>query len=49
MELIPDDPVLRCMERTGYPPWMQNGLPDYEDDKWEDDVDVFYGNQTSDF
>lgn len=22
MELIPDDPILRCMERSGYPPWM---------------------------
>ncbi len=26
---IPDDPVVRCMERTGYPPWLQPG--------WEDD------------
>ena len=22
MILIPDDPIIRCMERTGYPPWM---------------------------
>lgn len=21
MELIPDDPIIRCMENTGYPPW----------------------------
>ena len=27
---IPDDPILRCMERTGYPPWMD---PDWEDDE----------------
>lgn len=19
---IPDDPIIRCMERTGYPPWF---------------------------
>lgn len=29
--LIPDDPIIRCMERTGYPPWMQ-------DEEEEDDV-----------
>ena len=21
MELLPDDPIISCMERTGYPPW----------------------------
>lgn len=21
--LIPDDPIIRCMERTGLPPWYQ--------------------------
>lgn len=21
---IPDDPIISCMERTGYPPWMQD-------------------------
>lgn len=25
---IPDDPIIRCMERTGYPPWID---PDYEE------------------
>lgn len=20
---IPDDPIISCIERTGYPPWMQ--------------------------
>lgn len=24
MYLIPDDPIISCMERTGYPPWMQD-------------------------
>ena len=23
MENIPDDPIVACIERTGYPPWMQ--------------------------
>ena len=23
MILIPDDPIIACIERTGYPPWMQ--------------------------
>lgn len=31
--MIPDDPIIACMERTGYPPWMQED--DYEAD--EDD------------
>lgn len=21
---IPDDPIISCIERTGYPPWMQD-------------------------
>lgn len=36
---IPDDPIIRCMERTGWPPWMQNGYYE-EDEEWEDDDDV---------
>lgn len=36
---IPDDPIIRCMERTGWPPWMQNGDCE-EDEEWEDDDDV---------
>ena len=24
MQLIPDDPIIRCMERTGYPPWQDD-------------------------
>jgi hypothetical protein len=31
MEQIRDDPIISCMERTGYPPWMQqNGEDDRE-------------------
>lgn len=22
--MIPDDPIIACIERTGYPPWMQD-------------------------
>ena len=46
MERIADDPIIRCIERTGYPPWW-----DYEcDDDWEDcNGDVYYGNETADF
>ena len=34
---IPDDPIIRCMERTGYPYWMN---PDYEpEDEEEDEED----------
>lgn len=28
MVLIPDDPIIACIERTGYPPWMQEGEED---------------------
>ena len=23
MEQLPDDPIIACMMRTGYPPWFQ--------------------------
>ena len=53
---IPDAPDIRCAERTGYPP--RTTLSDlgyfplfggYEDDDWEEDGDVFYGNETASF
>ena len=50
-----DDPIIRCMEETGYPPWFLNRFKGYEEDEnfddWEEDSDgdVFYGNQTSGF
>lgn len=31
MALIPDDPIVRSMERTGYPPWMADEHVDYSD------------------
>ena len=33
--MIPDDPIITCMERTGYPPWMQED--EYEDEEEEDE------------
>ena len=32
---VPDDPIISCMERTGYPPWMQED--EYEDEEEEDE------------
>ena len=32
MTQIPDDPIIACMERTGYPPWMQGDDCGEEDD-----------------
>lgn len=34
--MIPDDPIIRRMERTGYPPWMCD-----EEDECEDEETVF--------
>ena len=43
MRLIPDDPILRCIERTGYPPWIRDELEEYDeedqDDEEEEDED----------
>lgn len=33
---IPDDPIIRSIERTGYPPWIDR---DYSDDEFEEDDD----------
>lgn len=39
MYSIPDDPIISCIERTGYPPWMQEDWDGYEDDDedWDDE------------
>lgn len=31
--LIPGDPIIRCMEHTGYAPWFDD---DYEDEEEEE-------------
>ena len=35
--LIRDEPVIRSMERTGYPPWMQRGGKTDEDEQEDED------------
>ena len=35
MRIIPDDPIISSIERTGYPPW----LTDYDDDDCEEEED----------
>lgn len=37
MWTIPDDPIISCIERTGFPPWMQDG---WEDDEEEEEGDA---------
>lgn len=46
---LPDDPIVASMLRTGYPPWIDPGWEDDEDEWEEDDADVFFGNQTESF
>ncbi len=36
MKLIPDDPIVACILRTGAPPWMQED-PGYEEDDVEEE------------
>ncbi len=31
MNTIPDDPIIRCIERTGWPPWMRGGQDNGDD------------------
>lgn len=31
MKSIPDDPIIACIERTGYPPWMGEGADETTD------------------
>lgn len=40
---LPDDPIIACIERTGYPPWIKERLDRYgkddEEDMEEDSID----------
>ncbi len=38
---LPDDPIIACIERTGYPPWMQEDWDDEDDDEDWDDEDQY--------
>lgn len=53
MKLIPDDPIVDSILRTGFPPWMRRNIADNYDDDWDvfeyDEGDVYYGNETDDF
>ncbi len=35
---IPDDPIISCMERTGWPPWMQDDYPEEEEDEEDEEA-----------
>lgn len=39
MELLPDNPIIACMERTGYPPWYfdDHGRLMGEEEEWEEE------------
>ena len=32
MELIADDPIVACLERTGYPPWWRDENEEEEEE-----------------
>jgi hypothetical protein len=35
--LIPDDPIISCMERTGYPPWIDADFEEINEDETEEE------------
>ena len=37
MQLIDDDPIIRSIERTGYPYWMDDGEMDDEDEEEDEE------------
>lgn len=34
---IADDPIIRSMERTGYPPWLRSDWDDDEEDDYDEE------------
>ena len=53
---IPDNPAISRAERNGYEPWLYWGyeteaewVANMEDEEEEDEADVYYGSETSDF
>ena len=47
---IPNDPIINCIERTGYPPWyFYRDDEEDEEESEEEDADVYYGNETPSF
>ena len=37
MRLIPDDPIISAMMRTGYPPWVDADFEEIEEELYEDE------------
>lgn len=37
MQLIPDDPIVKSIERTGYPPWIDADYEENEDEEEENE------------
>ena len=37
---IPDDPIISCIQRTGYPPWYFGHGDDYYDEPDPDDEEA---------
>ena len=37
MRLIPDDPIISAMMRTGYPPWIDTDFEEMEEELDEDE------------
>lgn len=35
--LIPDDPIISCMERTGYPPWIDADFEEIDEGESPDE------------
>ena len=44
---IPDHPEIACIERTGYPSWMQEDVLDDEDDEEDYDSEI-WGDECED-
>lgn len=36
MKLIPDDPIIASIERTGYPPWIDADYEEIDEDAGDD-------------
>ena len=38
VKLIGDDPIIRCMERSGYPPWVDPDGNEFDEQEDEDET-----------
>ena len=48
MKNIPDDPIIRCIEATGYPPWLQDEEKVPRCPICGDECDTVYKDKTGD-